>query len=112
MNFAVYHLDHSRDTLDCFSLTTEKLKEIQESWNAGKYKKVLVRDVATPTDIIALLERAYSSTNTIDQLWTEKFSDEDLPAGRELRSTSTSDIMQVGKKYYICMMAGWEEVKV
>lgn len=112
MNFVVYHLKHSRDTLPCFELSEEKLLEIKTNWETGRYKKVLVRDVAPPKNVIELLERAFGYTNSIDELWTKNFEDKDLPDGPEQRSTSTSDIIQVGDKYYICMMCGWEKVKV
>lgn len=115
MNFALFHLQNSRE-LDIefrlLDLSNDVHAEIKGAWDKGSYLKVLEKEVEPPSDVSQFLERAFGATNTIDTLWTDRFTPEQLPNGPQQRSTSVGDIIHLGKNYYLCMTCGWKRISL
>jgi len=58
------------------------------------------------------VEEVFAMTNHIDHPWTDNDGVVELPAGRQVRSTSVGDVVVTpdGKKMY-CNPMGWEEIR-
>jgi hypothetical protein len=105
---SVFHLETLTRSLPAFNLTTEKLAEVRSDWAAGNYHHVADIEVATK-DIQQALDVVFENTNHIDHNWTEK-PGVTLKTADGCRSTSTSDIILIDGKFYLCMSCGWEEI--